>query len=219
MRRLSLLTSLVVSASASIAGAAPDTYTVDFFPELPQNDGGVQLRFIGPARGTVVATRLIITYTTLGEFQAQDLVINLFARTPDSPLGGFLTVTGDDLGWSGQGTFSTTFTTHDIDGALTPGLWGFDLLGAGDPPSYSGQFSADTRFELDIEPDVCAADWDGNLSAEPADIAAFIQDWLFEVSEGAGLSTDINYSGTVDVVDIAVFIQRWLAAVSQGCGG
>lgn len=135
------------------AAAEADVHIVDFFPEDPTNGNTLQLRFLGPTEGTVVDTRLVITFTTQNGFRAEDLLIGLVVPvTPDEPGGGFWFVTGEDLGWSGEGTFTADISTGAINGTLNPGLWGFELGSVNDPPAYAGWFSADTRFELTIVP-------------------------------------------------------------------
>src|SRR5690606_31150324 len=74
-----------------------------------------------------------------------------------APVGeGAIFLTGEDLGWFGEGTFSVDMTFDDLNGLTQPGLWGFELWGVnGDPPIYSGTFSDDSRWEI-IGPDVPA---------------------------------------------------------------
>ena len=140
------------------ATARADVHVVDFFPEEPTNGNTVQLRFIGPAEGTVTSTRLVITFTTQNGFRAEDLLVGLVVPvTPDDPEGGFWFISGEDLGWSGEGTFSADVSTAMVNGTLNPGLWGFELGSVNDPPAYAGGFSMDTRFELTIVPAPAAA--------------------------------------------------------------
>lgn len=153
--------SKAVLAAAALLGAAgaasADIHIVDFFPEEPQNNT-LQLRFIGPIEGTITNTRLVISFTTLGSFDAADLAIQLVTPvTPDQPGGGFWFLTGQDLGWSGQGTFTRDISTTMVNGTLNQGLWGFDLGSLNDPPAFGGSFSMGTRFEVTIVPAPAAA--------------------------------------------------------------
>ncbi len=137
----------------SAAPALAETFTVDFFPEGLQTNNTIQLRFLGPDEGQITQTRLFLDFTTAPGFNAEDLTVQLVAPvTPADPNGGFWFVTGEDLGWSGQGSFTATLTTNMVNGELHPGLWGFDLGSVNDPPAYSGTFSDTSRFEVDIAP-------------------------------------------------------------------
>lgn len=63
---------------------------------------------------------------------------------------------------------------------------------------------------------LCAADWDHNFVVNPADIAAFINDWIASLSQGT-LVADFDGNGVVNPADIAVFINAWLAALGGAC--
>ncbi len=143
-----------VAATLAVCTFAPaETVVIDHFPKLPQTNSTIQLRFLGPDEGTITQTRLFIDFTTSDGFDAADLTIQLVATvTPEDPKGGFWFLTGEDLGWSGQGTFTATVSTTMLNGELHPGLWGFDLGSLNDPPAFSGAFSESSRFEVDITP-------------------------------------------------------------------
>lgn len=133
--------------------ARAETFVVDFFPDGLQVDNIIQLRFLGPAEGRITGARLFIDFTTAQGFRSEDFVVQLVTPVlPDDPDGGFWFLTGEDLGWSGFGSFSANPTTNLLNGELRPGLWGFDVGSINDPPAYTGTFSSATRFEIDIEP-------------------------------------------------------------------
>ncbi len=162
----------LTAASTSLAGIT--TYTIDFFPDEP-GTYLQQLRFIGPTEGTIVETRIHMQFTTHQGFQAQDLFFELFVPV-DNPAFGYFGVTGQDLTWSGHGTFTATLTTHDLDGPLAQRLWAWHLWSVNDPPDFRGSFSTTSRVEIDIEtPDACSTadfDNDGDTGTD-ADIEAF----------------------------------------------
>ena len=96
----------VVAALVSTLSApafAGDPYVIDFFPKGQQIDHTIQLRFLGPTEGTITNARLSLDFTTAQGFNAADLTILLVA--PVAGEGNFWFLTGEDLGWSGQGTF------------------------------------------------------------------------------------------------------------------
>lgn len=208
----------VLTLAASPVLAQPTvTYTVDFFPELPSPGTTTQLRFLGPTQGTITNSRLFVTFTPAANFDASTLVINIFARTPNSPSFGDWTITGSDLGWEGAGPFTASLSTHDLDGALVAGgTWGFNLGSTDDPPSWAGQFSADTRFEFDIALAPCAADADGSGVIEPADVAAFVNRWFTDLNEGT-FTADIDLNFDITPADIATFVSLWFSGVGTTC--
>ena len=141
----------VLSVALVCARASAQPFVVDFFPDETEINHTIQLRFIGPGEGRITQTRLFIDFTTAAGFDARDLTLQLVTPvTPDDPNGGFWFLTGEDLGWSGQGTFHAQLATNMVNGQLNPGLWGFDVGSINDPPAYSGSFSPTTRFEVDI---------------------------------------------------------------------
>lgn len=144
--------------SPAIAGSIPSPYVIDFFPDDTQINNTVQLVFFGPGNAPNAAVgyeitnvRLAIDFTTAGDFQAENLRINLIANSGTT----FISVSGADLGWSGQGSFSEDVNFSDLNGVIGPGLWSFELQSVepvGDFFAYSGSFSAETRFEVSLIP-------------------------------------------------------------------
>lgn len=154
MSKFGFVSSAVVAAGLSLCAGASSAAVrvIDFFPEGEQIDNIIMFRFLGPTGVTIEETRLVAEFTTSNGFQAEDMVMLLVA-----PVGeGFIFVTGEDLGWFGEGTFNVDMTFDDLNGVTAQALWGFELWGIdGDPPFYSGTFSDDSRWEI-IGPDVPA---------------------------------------------------------------
>ncbi|HYE63005.1 MAG TPA: hypothetical protein VD997_13495 [Phycisphaerales bacterium] len=148
MRSLAPL-ALALAALAAPATAGVTTYTVDFFPEEP-GTYLQQLRFMGPTEGTIVAARLHIEFTTSNGFQAENFYWELFAPV-DNDAFGYWGVTGADLNWLGEGTFTATISTTDLNGPLGQRLWAWHLWSLNDPPEVSGSWSMTSRVEIDIE--------------------------------------------------------------------
>ena len=143
----------VVAALVSLVPApafAGDPYVIDFFPEGEQINHTIQLRFFGPNEGTITGARLSVDFTTAQGFRAEDLTILLVA--PVAGEGNFWFLTGEDLGWSGHGTFHANVSTNEMNGVLQQGLWANDIGSINDPPAYSGTFSDTSHFEVDIAP-------------------------------------------------------------------
>ena len=200
--------------TALVSPARADTYTIDFFPELPQSSGLQQLifvpRFVDPylVGSTITQTRLVLSFTTSGGFDAAGLDLLITARVDNQDTYGVWEVTGADLGWSGQGTFTADITTAALNGTVLNGVWSHDLSG---PPSddgplpYSGEFTADSRIEVTYAP-VCRADFGRDGTVGVQDIFDFLAAW-FEDGPGA----DFNRSGAATVQDLFDFLSAWFA--------
>src|SRR5688500_3992245 len=150
MRSALAVSTVLVCLAAAAPARAGDPYVVDFFPEGQQIDHTIQLRFFGPNEGTITDVRLNVDFTTAAGFDAADLTILFVA--PVASEGNFWFLTGEDLGWSGQGTFHANVNTNEMNGALQQGLWRNDIGSVLDPPAYSGTFSDTSHFEVDITP-------------------------------------------------------------------
>jgi len=216
----------LAAAAATVAGAHAanaDVYTVDYFPDEPQTSALSQLRFVPSfvqpdfIGSTITQTRLVVNFTTgtlpSGQpFDAAGLTLLIAGNVPDSPAGYWL-ITGADLGWSGQGTFSADVTTFDFNGTVGQGAWQWDLsgpYGEEEIEPYAGSFSTDSRVEFTYTPvpQVCVADINQSGDVTVQDIFDFLGAYF------AGQAVaDINESGDVTVQDIFDF----LSAYFEGC--
>lgn len=208
---------------AASYGAAADVYTADFFPDEPQTQALHQLRFVpGLAQpdfveSLITQARLVVTFTTGtgadGQpFDAAGLTLLIAGNVPDAP-EGFWLVTGADLGWSGQGTFTADLTTSAFNGTVGPGAWQWDLsgpYGEEEIAPYSGSFSADSRVEFTYLPlpQPCLADVNQSGGLSVQDIFDFLGAYF-----AGQMAADFNQSGDVSVQDIFDF----LTAYFEGC--
>ncbi|MBX3359551.1 MAG: hypothetical protein KF745_14115 [Phycisphaeraceae bacterium] len=63
----------------------------------------------------------------------------------------------------------------------------------------------------------CPADFDGNGTVDPTDIATFINAWFNSLNNPPDLAGDFDGNGIIEPADIATFINAWFDAVSNGC--
>lgn len=181
-------------------------YVIDFFPEGLQVNNTVQLGFFGPgqvpnggAGHFITGTRLYITFTTAAGFDAAELYVQLVAPAGNS----FIFVSGESLGWSGQGTFSAELIFDDLNGEINNGIWTFDIGGTGALNAYSGTFSNDTRWEVDLS-EFAPGDLDGNGIIDGADLGLLLAAW------GTGdVAADLDDSGVVDGADLGALLALW----------
>lgn len=141
-----------VAACTSVASAALETYTIDFFPEEDTSIAQQFRLFLPDLTGRqIVETRLVVEFTPAPGFDAGSLYLLLAPPVASDPgEDGFIFIdTGLDLGWSGEGTFRYEHTFTALNGILNPGLWGYDVFPTTDPAFLVGRFSADTRWEVD----------------------------------------------------------------------
>lgn len=138
-----VLVALLLFASS---GASADTLTWRFdYPKYVNNSFlfGSFGDESGPFTGNIVSTKVVFDgYTTTGEIDAAD-----FYYTFDVPALGkesHVYLSGADLGWSGHGPFSHSFTTDMYNGEIRAGRFGSEYAGG-------GTFSGDAYIEFTIE--------------------------------------------------------------------
>ncbi len=153
MRHLSKFAAVAaIGAFASIANAALETYTIDFFDE---EEGPVaqQLRLFLPdlTGRQIVEARLYLEFTPAPGFDAGSFYLLVAPPVaPDPGADGFIFLdAAADLGWSGSETQSFEGVFTALNGVLNPGLWGYDVFPTTEPPILIGSFSADSRWEID----------------------------------------------------------------------
>jgi hypothetical protein len=84
----------------------------------------------GPTTGHILSTTLVIDYTTAGTQDAFDFYLTFDVPTFDGQ-ETHVGLTGEDLGWSGQGEFTYTFTNELYNGEIRPGRFGAEFAGGG----------------------------------------------------------------------------------------
>ncbi|MBX3359730.1 MAG: S8 family serine peptidase [Phycisphaeraceae bacterium] len=104
------------------------------------------------------------------------------------------------------------FTTARCWDERSNGVWTVSISDE-QGPADSGTFNS---WQLKIYgTTACPADWDGNGTIEPADIAAYVQQWVADVS-GTTTRTNFDADPQITPADLAGFIQAWVAALNSG---
>src|SRR4051812_19170770 len=84
----------------------------------------------GPTTGHILSTTLVIDYTTTGDQDAADFYFTFDVPTLDGA-ETHIGLTGTDLGWSGSGEFTYTFTNDLYNGEIRQGRFGAEFSGGG----------------------------------------------------------------------------------------
>ncbi|MBL0871417.1 MAG: hypothetical protein IBJ18_12665 [Phycisphaerales bacterium] len=172
-----LVAGLMLAAGCSLAlGGAVKTATIQLFPELPVTDNFQSLA-LDPSlvypdlrSATILTTRVRLQFTPLNGYNANNIRVALVSPI-DNPSFGVLEVLGSTYNWTGPGPFVLEIETDALNGLMPPpGVprpWFLDISNIdGDPPIYSGQWSIDSRFEIDYDPVLVFT-----TACQPADIA------------------------------------------------
>jgi hypothetical protein len=130
MLRTLLLGALALASSTASAELVTIRYD---FPDIANYElswfyfGGDR----GPTTGHILATTLVINYTTTGSQDAADFYFTFDVPTFDGQ-ETHIGLTGADLGWSGQGDFTYSFEDSELyNGEIRPGRFGAELSGGG----------------------------------------------------------------------------------------
>ncbi len=155
--------------AALIGAAAPGAHAGDVttvqipMPTLPLGIFGLQYTqdFLQPMPDEpmqLVELRLNVNFDTNASIPFGDASDILFELQPPTHSVPFWQVSGEDLGWSGQGQFSGTMSTTEFNEPLLydPGadflLWFFRILSENDQsPQLGGQLT-DSYWEADLVP-------------------------------------------------------------------
>lgn len=101
----------------------------------------------GPLEGRILSTTLVIeNYLVADPNDAADFYLTFDVPVIDAPRSQ-VRLLGTDLGWSGAGGFSHSFTTDDFNGQIRPGRFGAEFIGGGD---FVGE--AYISFTVDTSP-------------------------------------------------------------------
>lgn len=140
---LRLVLAIAIGAATSTVSAEIRTVRFDFPSAATYSFTYGYFGGDEPIEGTILSTTLVITdYTTGAGQDAAD-----FDMTFDVPTYSATTwihLNGADLGWSGQGRFSHTFTTEAYNGEIRPGRFGAEFTGG-------GEFAGESYLEFTVD--------------------------------------------------------------------
>jgi hypothetical protein len=84
-----------------------------------------------PVEGRIISTSLVIENYLVGSGNdASNFYLTFDVPVIDS-IETQVRLLGDELGWSGTGSFSHSFTTNDYNGTIRPGRFGAEFVGGG----------------------------------------------------------------------------------------
>jgi hypothetical protein len=203
---------LVTCSAATVGRAQPAPVQQDLpLTGLPLLPFGGEYLIAATWSGVITSTEVQLTFTTAGEFQAENLLFEF-----GGPTGGILAFGATDFDWLGQGTFEASFESAGLNGEIvTPqgqselSYWFLNIapVVASFPTPLQGELG-ESFIRLTIQP--CIADWNGDFASNIQDIFAYLTDW-FRGEPNA----DIDGTPGVGVPDIFRFLSLWFT----GCGG
>jgi len=196
---------LVLVVAATAAGNLQTTQCL--LPSIPLENFGVQFTFIcqGLPDGEIVTTRAVLEYTTQRGDDAADIMIRVEAPSQGNPVW---LLSGNDLGWSGVGTFTALVETDLLNGVIesdNPDFSEFVItIEMADRQPLTGRFQHST-IEADILGKPCPWDLDFDDEVGITDFLSLLAQW----GTDPGGPPDFNSNGTVDLSDYTELLENW----------
>jgi len=130
------ITSAVGIALLASLSSSTNAQILDVRYDFPSN-AGISFDWfffggdLGPVTGSVTSTTLVIeNYMVASPVDASDFLMTFDVPVLDS-VSEQVYLTGESLGWSGDGSFAHSFITDDFNGVIRPGRFGAQWLGGG----------------------------------------------------------------------------------------
>lgn len=182
---------------------------LDFSGMKPLPFGGEMIG-LGPAGGEIVHATVDVTFTTSGQFHAQDLGVFLNMSSGGGSSFGF---TGAQLGWTGQGTFTAHLESDALNGYLDPygnpwSTWFLDTvnLNPGNGP-ITGAFD-ELVFRITYGP--CPiGDINRDYNVNIDDLVLVITHWGTCPPRPQSCDWDVNGDHLVNIDDLIAVITHW----------
>lgn len=198
------IAAVVAMVAEPCCGAPEPVEHIITLHNLPLLPFGGEYLIASTASGVVTTTEVRLELVTEGTFRGEYFVFEFFG-----PRGGIV-VRGDELGWFGPGSFSTTFTTANLNGELT-------MQGHGPTLHYYFANASTTNFEfpgdgslgateirMTIQP--CLVDFSGDFQVSVQDVFTFLGEYF-----AGSARADVDGSGAVAVGDIFTFLTLYFA--------
>ncbi len=170
----------------------------------------------GPAGLHVIEARMEVSFTTIGGYDASGFYLDLWGPIlqPDESIGASWLLTGEDLGWSGQGAFHASITTDVINGevilpdGLPDSLWSLHVGEFGH--EYQGNVQI-LNYELILsdEPPATPGDLDGDGMVGINDFLALLSAWGPCPDPPAECPGDLDGDGIVGITDLLTLLANW----------
>ena len=152
----STLVAVVAALAMALSGGAARAELLRF--DLTETDlsifgGGLWAEYAAPSVGLVRRSHFHLRYETGPDFDAAKILVRVEAPTPGLPVWE---VSGESLGWSGQGTFEADVSTEELNGPFIGDdqtVFAFLVIqyGTTDGSTMGGRFT-DSALFLDYEP-------------------------------------------------------------------
>jgi hypothetical protein len=169
--------------------------------------------FIGVAPGgaEIVGVDVNVQFTATGAFNAADVAVAFEIIAAQG--GGGAYFSGSAVGWSGQGTFTTSFSTSDLNGLLyndgqqfSSMIITFFNLNPGNGP-ITGNFDS---LVYTIHYGRCPlGDITHDLNVDVNDLLAVVGTWGACPAPPQACPADTDASGAVDVNDLLTVVSHW----------
>ncbi|HWB20084.1 MAG TPA: hypothetical protein VG711_07285 [Phycisphaerales bacterium] len=205
----SALFSAGISNYASAVNVCGITDALDFAGIDPLPFGGEYLG-AGPSGGTIIGADVEIKFTTSGTFDAANLSMGYEICDAEDCVG--VAWSGPSLGWSGQGTFTASFHTNNLNGLIFTDSTPFSttLLEFGNLCPGCGPFTGTFNIlKISIQYGPCpTGDINHDLSVNIDDLTAVILNWG-ACHKGEDCPADLNLDGQVNIDDLTTIILNW----------
>jgi hypothetical protein len=188
---------------AASSALAQQSQTVTFpFPDQPLENYGVEALYgwfgDDAVGGQITSSRLYLSFQTAGDMDAARFHTQFVVPTLGD--NSVWELTGADLGWSGQGTFSAMIETSEFNGEVRAGKYSWILDGGENGRGITGQFLENSRYEFDVRGVECYPDFNADGTLDLFDFLAYVN--AFNAGD---TDADCNPDGTLDFFDFLCF--------------
>lgn len=169
---------------------------------------GIYIKFGGWQQGEVNGAQLDMSFTTTAGFDAANLFLNFHCPLiqPDEHVGAEWTVTGENLGWTGSGTFSASLSNDQISGLIESydfdvSFWSL-LVGSLDSQfPFCGHFES-LVYTIHVSP-LVPGDLNGDARVDLADLGIILGNF------GVSPAADVDCDDDTDLSDLGLVLANY----------